>query len=981
MRSAGNEGLGTAVSPAAPSGRTASAVEDPRLVRAMEEYRAALEAGLRPDRHEFLNRHAEIAPALAECLEGLELVYAVGPLPGFPAEGSGPAPELPAGGVLGDFRLVREVGRGGMGIVYEAEQVSLGRRVALKVLPFAATLDPKNLQRFRQEAQAAAQLHHTNIVPVFAVGSERGVHFYAMQFIDGQSLAAVICEMRQLSLGSGGSGPGQLSELADDLAAGRWAPARALASAAGETTSPVAALATEHATQSAAFFRTAAHLVVQAAEALEYAHAEGIIHRDIKPANLLLSARGTLWVTDFGLARFAKEVGLTQSGDVVGTLRYMSPEQALAKHGLIDHRTDVYALGATLYELLTLEPPFASRDREELLNQIAFAEPRPLRRRRPDLPADLETVVLKALAKDPAERYATAQELADDLRRFLEYKPIRARRPSLWDQVRKWARRHKLVVGVAAVLLLVAVAVLAVSTVLIWKARERAEAGRRVARRAVDDMYRAVAAQLLREKPGMTEVVREFLEKALAFYEELIREEGDDPVVRREMAVAYQNVGEIRFALGAYDLAADAFRRAVALRALRAAASPADPAPRADLAHSYFRLGWALEESGRPAEAEGPYREALRLREELVGAHGDVSAYRDQLANSYNSLASLQRGAGRFAEAETNLRRVIELLEPIAADPGAPLAGQHLAIGHHNLGRVLLNLGRLPEAEQACRQAVDMLEGLYEESPRATDRRDTLAGGLYTWGKALAALGRPDEAKRAYRRGAELWERLAADFPKVPEFRRDLATLYDALGLLLQNARRPEEAKDAYVRAVDLRTGLAADFPSDPAHQSRLGSALHNLAGLHAAAGDLGEARRLLEQAAEYQRAALNADLGDPEYRRLLCQHCADLAGALLRLGEHAAAVRAAVELPALDFGDGRDHVRAAGLVLRCAPLAENDQRLAPEPRAALAETYRRRALDLVGQALRKGYPKDKLRSNPVFEPLGSRKEFRKLLE
>jgi WD40 repeat protein/serine/threonine protein kinase len=481
-----------------PSAASASAspLDDPRVFRAMEEYAAAMASGRKPERQTFLACHPDIAEPLAECLDGLEFVCTAAPeLSEAGADRSTAlADEVQPATPLGDYQVVREVGRGGMGVVYEAVQLSLGRRVALKVLPFAAALDPKQLQRFKNEAQAAAHLHHQHIVPVYAVGCERGVHYYAMQFIEGQTVAALIGELRRLAESNGAA-----SGRAAELMSGRSKPAKQIASAERPTdpyspiaeplptphspltnehhspltTTPlVAALSTERSTRSPAFFRTVADLGIQAAEALEHAHQMGIVHRDIKPANLLVDGRGQLWITDFGLAHIQSQAGLTMSGDLVGTLRYMSPEQALAKRVLVDHRTDLYSLGVTLYELLTLQPAFDGRDREELLRQIAFEEPRPLRRLHKDVPGELETIVLKAMAKSPDERYATAQELAADLRRYLEDKPIRAKRPSLRQQAVKWARRHKTVVRATLLVVLLAVVGLAVSTVFIWEAKE-----------------------------------------------------------------------------------------------------------------------------------------------------------------------------------------------------------------------------------------------------------------------------------------------------------------------------------------------------------------------------------------------------------------------------------------------------------------------------------------------------------------------------
>jgi serine/threonine protein kinase/WD40 repeat protein/tetratricopeptide (TPR) repeat protein len=482
--------------------------DDPRVIAALEEYLDALKQGRRPDRKAFEAAHADIATALAECLDGLEFIQSAGPrLQESAAEASArasasaaPGPEAP----LGDFRIVGEVGRGGMGVVYEAVQLSLGRRVALKVLPFAAALDPRQLARFQNEARAAAQLHHTNIVPVYGVGCERGVHFYAMQLVEGRSLAEVIAELRRPGAEGPAPGRGVGAGLADELLGldglataprtpdpqptGPYTPAEGPAA----DTAPRAAPSTERSLRSPAFFRTAARLGAQAAEALEHAHQLGVVHRDVKPANLLVDGRGHVWVTDFGLAHVQSGQGLTLTGDLVGTLRYMSPEQALAQRVVVDHRTDLYSLGVTLYEVLTLEPAFGGRDRQELLRQIAFEEPRPPRKLNKAIPADLETIVLKAMAKNPAERYATAQDLADDLRRFLEDRPIRARRPTLAQRGRKLVRRHRAVVttmvGGAFAVAAVAIALLVYSNVQIEEKRKETQSALNQSRESAEQL-------------------------------------------------------------------------------------------------------------------------------------------------------------------------------------------------------------------------------------------------------------------------------------------------------------------------------------------------------------------------------------------------------------------------------------------------------------------------------------------------------------
>ena len=365
---------------------------------------------------------------------------------------------------VGEFTVVREIGRGGMGVVYEAVQTSMHRKVALKVLPFAALAGDRALKRFHNEVRAAAALDHPNIVAVYSFGEEQGVHYYAMQLIHGNNLAEAIRERRSSTKipnkTQDPSVSGQIDAL--DVTEAIKTPHRsdgdAPSFAPDLSRRETVALGTSSTARSTGFqqlWRSAAELTRQAAMALQHAHTLGVVHRDIKPSNLMVDNRGKLWITDFGLAQIEADNGVTITGDVIGTLKYMSPEQASGDHTSVDRRTDIYSLGATLYELLTLRAPFELNNRKALLASILHDAPKAPRQHDATIPIDLETICLKCLSKDPADRYSTADDLADDLDRFLAKKPIVARPPSLLDRIQKWTQRNQTVTLLAIVSTLV----------------------------------------------------------------------------------------------------------------------------------------------------------------------------------------------------------------------------------------------------------------------------------------------------------------------------------------------------------------------------------------------------------------------------------------------------------------------------------------------------------------------------------------------
>ena len=453
-----------------------SSAEQQLLNDLAEEFADRQRRGERPSLGEYTDRYPHLAEQIRDLFPALAMMEEVKEEREAVSEPAAAGP-LPALVRLGDYRIIREIGRGGMGVVYEAEQVSLGRHVALKVLPPQLLVDARTRQRFEREARAAARLHHTNIVPVFGVGEHEGIPYYAMQFIPGLPLDAVLDELKRLP-GSGAlagpvpasgvaTSPRDLSavEAARSLLSGQFqaAPAptvdespAAVVAAAGparlsdtvERSSSSLVLPGQSAdaalssTGKRTYWCSVANLGVQLANALEYAHKQGVIHRDLKPSNLLLAPTGRLSLTDFGLARVLEQPGMTLSGEFVGTPAYMSPEQITAGRIPLDHRTDIYSLGATLYELLTLEPPHQGKSREQVLAEIVQKEPKPPRRVQKMVPLDLETICLKCLEKDPDRRYQTAGELAEDLRRYVNRFAILARRAGPVQRLVKWVRRR-----------------------------------------------------------------------------------------------------------------------------------------------------------------------------------------------------------------------------------------------------------------------------------------------------------------------------------------------------------------------------------------------------------------------------------------------------------------------------------------------------------------------------------------------------------
>lgn len=868
--------------------------EKDRLTDILDRYLSALEAGTPMGREELLAAHPDLAGPLETYLNSLDELHDLAAGFGNSSASGDAPPESPGNDEkrLGDFRLLREIGRGGMGVVYEAQQISLGRRVALKVLPFAAVLDSRQISRFKHEAKAAAQLLHPNIVPVFAVGVERGVHYYAMQLVDGQPLDQAIAELRS---------PGAMATtVAFPTADGQPTPADAekTADVCPSTCRP---FLTGKSPNRLEYFRMVARLGIQAAEALHAAHEHGIVHRDVKPSNLLLDGDGKLWVTDFGLARCQTDSPMTHTGDVLGTVRYMSPEQATGQSALVDHRTDVYSLGVTLYELLALQPAFPGDDGPALLRRIDQQDPRPLRQLQPKIPADLETVVLKAMAKRREDRYATAQEFADDLRRVLEGKPTIARPPTVAERLGKWTRRHRRIVAAAAAVCLLAMLGMTASMLLIAREQyrteqnyQRAERHRREAQDAVD-RFGGRLAERLAEVPGAERVRRELLQETLHYYRDFVEQAQEDPTLRADLALTYSKIGTLAGEIGSTEEAIQAYDSAITLFGQLAADKPGEPDYRRRLAVCQNNLGLVLSRSGRIDAARRAYQSAIGLQKEMADASDEGMPCSSELALSYNNLGLLQSETNDAKTAETSFRQAIRLQERLLdAEPDNP---EHL----RDLAASLNNLGALYVSEQSAQAAALYARALACQTKAAAARPNELkyqsdvASTHNNLGSVQSRTGQLAEAAASYGKAIEIQRDLVRAAPAHRAYRRDLAVSFNNLGLTQSKLHQAPEAERSFRQALDLQEAIVKQNPGDVDLRSSLGGIYNNLGIVLEELQRTEDAAKSYRKAVEHQQVAYSHAPKVSRYRLFLSKHYYNYGRTLRRLGRADDAARAAL--------------------------------------------------------------------------------------
>jgi serine/threonine protein kinase len=754
-----------------------------------DEFLDRLRRGEQPKIAEYRERCPELAGRIDELFPALLEIEQFGSVVSNGARGQRPHPpiaEIPER--LGDYRILRELGRGGMGIVYEAEQESLARRVALKVLPRHAYMQPEQLARFRRESRAVARLHHTNIVPVYGVGEHEGLHYYAMQLISGQGLDSILDELIRLrSNGSATLAPDTLASFilgtTKDAAPGTVASSTeetAAATRIGASATVEVEQAHGHSSLSASgesgYFREVARIGLQVAEALSHAHSQSVLHRDIKPSNLMLDVAGTTWVTDFGLAKSDDAEALTRTGDVVGTLRYMAPERFDGKSNAL---SDIYALGATLYELLALRPAFVEAERPKLIAKIAHDDPVALRKVDRRIPRDLETIVGKAMAKEPAARYATAAAMAEDLRRFLSGRTILARQARPWERLAMWSRRRPLVAGLTAAVALVGAIGFATTY---WKWRDAEHRGELLAtaiHKADDERNAAVVAQQKAEKESAN------AKAVVRFLTDDLLVQADPRRNPRSQAITMEQAVD---------------------RAAERAGSAFGDKPEVEAAVRRT-IGIVYMELERFSDAERHFRAALKALAQVRPADwatiGDV---RTRLAHVLGNL-------GRAAEGEVLLRRTIDELSR-ELGPEHPVA----LLARDNHSTLLSPLKRLEEAERAARDILDVRQRVNGPSDPTT---------LLAKARLFTVLGDRKKLAEAESLGREL----VVVLQRVEGENHPHALLMEAnFARLLRNQKRRAEAEPFYRHVMDgRRLTLGRDHPSTVQTAAELAELYHDL--------------------------------------------------------------------------------------------------------------------------------------------------------
>jgi serine/threonine protein kinase len=907
---------------------------------------APQESDDRADTLQLPNAEVPVSEAARPAAEDHEFPQSLPPYPAIPG-----------------YQIQGLMGKGGMGVVYRARQVAVNRTVAIKMLRSAGA---EERARFRREAEAVARLQHPGIIQVFEVGEVNGAPFFSLEFCAGGSLDA---------------------KLKDH---------------------PLEA-------------REAARLVELITRAVQAAHEEGIIHRDLKPGNILLArdpraqreskeatrsstSAGGFWrstvevnaepsplrgwvpkVGDFGLAREIvrdQNQDHTRTGAIVGSPCYMAPEQAAGDGKRVGPAADVYALGVILYECLTGRPPFKAPNLLLTLQQICTQEPVPPRRLQRSVPADLETICLKCLEKEPARRYASALELAEDLQRFLDNEPIRARPPSWAKRLYKWARRRPAVASLTTLLALACLTGLGGGLWYHWRLEvqkqkaednfHRAEKNFALALRAVDAMLTEVAGE---ELPEGDEKRRALLEKALGFYQEMLQFNANNPLLRERVATGYRRVGDIQRLLGRRDKALAAY--ALAVKKLQ----DLNPtvADRPDLvwetAHCHNWTG-ELERGTSLDRAEASYRQALALQNALVKQHPGNGRYRCDQGRSHDNLGLVAKARNQPEQALQAFAQAIRILDQLVTqDPADPTYRQHLARALVNQGTVLART-QPAQAADAYRRARDLQEEIIRSHPEERGYRYELGACLTDLGNLFFRSRQQEKARATLEEAQQRLLELVQDYPKDPRYREALANACNSRATVLAIGKDFDRAQQVWETSEKEYLHLIGRPSREIRHHVLLGRTLGNRGTAYLRQDRLPEARRYLDRSLRELLAVLKSHPDNQDAQQLLRRPCQSYAVVLVRLEDHEAARQQARVLAQHARANGQGPYRAVCLLARCVRELQGHQDMKVEE----IQAYTTLAQELIRACGPSPVPLRPLLKDPDFEPFRRQPEFQALL-
>lgn len=845
----------------------------------VEEFTSRIRSGERPAVVEFADRH----PALRTEIE--ELLTSVAMIEELKVQSSTSANSLKLEmkeilklDRIGDYRILRELGRGGMGIVFEAVHESLGRRVAIKVMPNRTFDDEKYLERFKREAQTAAKLHHTNIVSVFGLGRVGEHHYYVMEFVDGECLSDILSEISGRSDANTEKFNGvetlpQHRPQAEQPATNGEAKRVALSSNTGTIKHEYSRARAQRLQSPRERYSWAARIGMQIADGLAYAHAMETLHRDIKPANLLVDRHETVWLTDFGLVKNLGKESITKTGDIIGTPQYMAPESF---EGQYDERSETFCLGLTLYEMVTLQPAYENASTPELIRRITTASPIPPRKINRSIPRDLNRIIEKSISREPSWRYRTAAEMRDDLLAFLDDRPIKARRISMTENIWRWSRRNPLSASLALATGVMICAIAVLATVFLTKAkndlykqreqttslqvekrvaslaRNRAEDNINFTVDLFDEMFRKLVwrgenpdedstlegfNQLTGLATAISESDAEYLEQMLQFYMEFAEKNRENVTLKTLAAKSYRRVANIHQLTGEFVKADSAYGKSVDIYRSLQLESPTNIPLVLSLARTLREKGQAIEATGD----QDSWREAIdeysraekRLREHPSEDHPDL---RFELAQTLIHQASpriwlLPEIPQRFAEVIGTDRR------------------SRFAVGNGKRNRQPFRVARPAKARKSMAEAIAIADELIARSPKDPRYHKLKATALTQMARLELAAGNVREGRKLLRQAVTLADGLIQNSDN-PDFNYVLAQIRAT-----PVRSQPEQQVKSLEQAKELLTVLVARHENNIAYQQllasvnfRLGDAWREQDNSEAAINNLKSANALYQQ-------------------------------------------------------------------------------------------------------------------------------------